>query len=153
MKYLPFLLSFACFGILAGCAGRAEIVPNSEKALRKTAAEFASDAAKRFPYKANAPRGGQAAGRAQVGYTVNKIEIENLGDADWDDVEVWVNKSYVVTLPKLKARPGKVTAIPFQAIYNQDGHSFPTDNRKTLVNTVEVCHGGTMYDVITKLAD
>src|SRR5262245_40355024 len=133
-----FLVLSVVIGVLTGCAGRAEIFPNSEPALRKTAAEFSSDAAKRFPYKADATRGGTAISRAQVGYSVNKIEIENLGDADWDDVEIWVNKSYVVWLPKLKARPGKVTAIPFQAIYNQDGHSFPTDNRKTLVNTVEV---------------
>ena len=53
----------------------------------------------------------------------------------------------------LKAHPGKITAIPFQAIYNDDGHSFPTDNRKTLVNVVEVYHDGKMYDVKTQLAD
>src|SRR5262249_607312 len=110
MKHSPlFLMSLGLIAIAAGCAGRAEIFPNSEPALRKTAAELASDSAKRFPYKADAPRGGTAIGRAQVGYSVNVIEIENLGDADWDDVEIWVNKSYVVWLPKLKARPGKVT--------------------------------------------
>jgi hypothetical protein len=153
MKYLSLLLLSGYLGMLAGCAGRAEILPNSEKALRRTSAEFAADSAKRFPYKADAPRGGQAVARAQVGYSVNKLEIENLGDSDWNDVEVWVNKSYVVWLPQLKARPGKITAIPFQAIYNQDGHSFPTDNRKTLVNTVEVSVDGKLFDVITKLAD
>ena len=153
MKYLRLSLLLLCVGMFAGCAGRAEIFPNSEKALRKTAAEFAADAAKRFPYKADAPRGGIAVGRAQVGYTVNKIEIENLGDEDWDDVEVWVNKSYVVSLPKLKARPGKVTAIPFQALFNDEGHSFPTDNSVTRVNLVEVYHDGKMYEVKTQLAD
>ena len=153
MKYLHLLLLLGSVSLFAGCAGRAEIFPNSEKALRRTSAEFAADAAKRFPYKADAPRGGDAVGRAQVGYSVNKLEIENLGDQDWDDVEIWVDKSYVVWLPQLKARPGKITAIPFQAIYNQDGHSFPTDNRKTLINSVEVYHDGKMYDVTTKLAD
>ena len=153
MMYLRALLLVACVSLLAGCAGRAEIFPNSEKALRKTAAEFAADAAKRFPYKADAPQGGVAVGRAQVGYSVNKLEIENLGDEDWDDVEIWVNKSYVVWLPKLKARPGKVTAIPFQAIYNQDGHNFPTDNKHTLINLVEVYHDGKMWEVKKQLAD
>jgi len=153
MKYLRFSLLIGSAALFAGCAGRAEIFPNSEPALRHTAAEFAADSAKRFPYKADAPRGGDADARAQVGYTVNKLEIENLGEDDWDDVEIWVNKSYVVYLPKMKAHPGKVTAIPFQAIYNSDGHSFPTDNRKTLVNTVEVYHDGKMYDVKTQLAD
>ena len=113
--------------VTAGCAGRAEIFPNSEKSLRRTSAEFAADSAKRFPYHADAPRGGTADGRAQVGYSVNKLEIENLGDEDWNDVEIWVNRSYVIWLPVLKAHPGKITAIPFQAIYNDDGHSFPTD--------------------------
>jgi hypothetical protein len=153
MKYLRLTLIIATSALLAGCAGRAEIFPNSEHALRKTAAEFAADAAKRFPYKADAPRGGDANARAQVGYSVNKLEIENLGDDDWNDVEIWVNKSYVVYLPLLKAHPGKITAIPFQAIYNEDGHSFPTDNRKTLINSVEVYHDGKMYDVKTQLAD
>ena len=153
MKYLRLSLLIGSAALLGGCAGRAEIFPNSEPALRHTAAEFAADAAKRFPYKADAPRGGVADARAQVGYTVNKLEIENLGEDDWDDVEVWVNKSYVVYLPKMKAHPGKVTAIPFQAIYNEDGHSFPTDNRKTLINTVEVYHDGKMYDIKTQLAD
>jgi hypothetical protein len=153
MMYLRLAVVVGCVAMFAGCAGRAEIFPNSEHALRKTSAEFAADAAKRFPYKADAPRGGEAAGRAQVGYSVNKLEIENLGDDDWDDVEVWVNKSYVVWLPKLKARPGKVTAIPFQAIFNQDGHSFPTDNKVTRINSVEVYHDGKMYDVRTQLAD
>ena len=140
-------------GTLAGCEGRPSLIPNSDPNLRKTSTQFAADAAKRFPYKADAPRGGEANGRAQVGYSVNKLEIENLGDDDWDDVEIWVNRSYVVWLPKLKARPGKITAIPFQAIYNQDGHSFPTDNRKTLINSVEVYHDGKMYDVKKQLAD
>ena len=148
------LSSLLALGLMiVGCAGRAEIFQNSEPALRHTAAEFAADSAKRFPYKADAPRGGDAQGRAQVGYWVNKLEIENLGNTDWDDVEVWVNKSYVVWLPQLKARPGKITAIPFQAMFNQDGHSFPTDNKKTLINTVEVYTGGKMYDVKVQLAD
>src|SRR3954447_14119772 len=150
MMYLRLSVLCACLGLvgsaLVGCAGRAEIFPNSEKALRKTAAEFAADAAKRFPYKADAPRGGIATGRAQVGYSLNKLEIENLGDEDWDDVEVWVNKSYVVSLPKLKARPGKIPAIPFQALFNDEGHSFPTDNSVTRVSLVEVYRDGKMYE-------
>ncbi|HEX3359097.1 MAG TPA: hypothetical protein VHS31_19105 [Tepidisphaeraceae bacterium] len=153
MKYLCISLLLGSIGMFWGCAGRAEIFPNSEKSLRRTAAEFAADSAKRFPYKADAPRGGEALGRAQVGYTVNKLEIENLGDEDWNNVEVWVNKSYVVWLPTLKARAGKVTAIPFQAIYNDGGQSFPLDNRTNLINLVEVYHDGKMYEVKTQLAD
>jgi hypothetical protein len=150
MKYLCISLLLGSMGLFTGCAGRAEIFPNSDKDLRHTAAEFAADAAKRFPYKADAPRGGTAIGRAQVGYMVKKLEIENQGDADWDNVEIWVNKSYVVFLPKLKAREGKVTAIPFQALFNDQGHYFPLGN---LINTVDVYYGGKMYDVKLQLAD
>ena len=63
MKYLRLSLLIGSAALLGGCAGRAEIFPNSEPALRHTAAEFAADAAKRFPYKADAPRGGVAAAR------------------------------------------------------------------------------------------
>jgi hypothetical protein len=151
---LPLVLGLALLTLMMfGCAGRTEILPNSEPALRRKPPEFAADAARRFPYKANAPRGGEAVGRAQVGYTLNKLEIENLSDVDWDNVEVWVNQQYVVWLPKLKARPDRVTSIPFQAIYNDSGHSFPTDNSKVLINKVEVYHDGKMYDVRTQLAD
>src|SRR3954462_9137632 len=153
MKYLRLSLLLVCVGMFAGCAGRAEIFPNSEKALRRTAAEFAADAAKRFPYKADAPRGGIAVGRAQVGYSVNKLEIANQDAEDWNDVEIWVNKQYVVWLPVLKARAAKVTAVPFQAMYNDAGHSFPTNNSNTLVDLVEVYHGGKMYEVKKQLAD
>jgi hypothetical protein len=147
------LVLIGCGLLLAGCAGRAQLWPNSDPALRRTSTQFAADAAKRFPYKADAPRGGTAIGRAQVGYTLNKIEILNNSDQDWNDVEVWINKAYVVHLPVLKARADKVTTIPFQAIFNDQGQSFPTDNSKILVNKVEVYYGGKMYDVPSQMAD
>src|SRR2546422_8577589 len=112
-------LSLGCVvvvALLAGCAGRSQLIPNSEPALRKTSAQFAADAAKRFPYKSDSPKGGDAKGRCQVGYTLNVLEITNLSDEDWNDVELWVNRAYVVHLPVLKAHAGRVTAIPFQAI-------------------------------------
>jgi len=149
-------LSFGCVvvaALLAGCAGRSQLIPNSDPALRKTSAEFAADAARRFPYKADAPKGGDAKGRCQVGYSLNVLEISNQSDSDWNDVELWVNQNYVVFLPVLKAHAGKVTTIPFQAIYNEKGLSFPTDNSKILVNKVEVYYGGTMYNVPKQLAD
>jgi hypothetical protein len=136
-----------------GCAQRPELLPNSDPALNKRSTELAADAAKRFPYNSDAPRGGTAKGRCQVGYTLNKLEIANQSDADWKDVEVWVNQSYVVHLPVLKAHAQKVTSIPFQAIFNDKGRSFPTNNSKVLVDKVEVYYGGTMYDVPKQLAD
>lgn len=134
-----------------GCAGRAELLPNSDKNLRRTAAEFAADAAKRFPYKADAPRGGDLAGRSQVGYSLNVLEVINLSENDWTDVEVWVNKTHVVSLPLMERN--KLKRIPFQAIYDSNGANFPTNNKTVRVQTVEVFMGGKMYDVRTQLAD
>ena len=137
--------------LLVGCAGRPQIIPNSDPALRKTSAQFAADAAKRHPYKSDAPRGGQAQARAQVGYSLDVVEIANNSAEDWNDVEVWVNHDYVVYLPKMEH--GKLKSIPFQMLFNGEGKSFPTDNSKVLVNTVEIYRDGKMWDVPKQQAD
>jgi hypothetical protein len=141
----------ALIGLLAGCAGRASILPNPDPALRKTSAQLAADAAKRHPYKADAPRGGQASGRAQIGYWADRLEVANLSDADWTDVEVWVNQKYVCWVPKIEK--GKLVVLFFQMIFDDAGNSFPTDNEKTRIDRVELYVGGKMYDVKTQLAD
>jgi hypothetical protein len=153
MKQNSLLLIALVLLTLVGCAGRTQIIPNSDPALRKKPAEFAADAAKRFPYKSDAPRGGEAQGRCQVGYSLNVLEIKNQSNENWNDVELWVNDAYVVHLPVLKANAERVTQIPFQAIYNDQGESFPTDNSKVLVNKVEVYYGGKMYTVPKQQAD
>jgi hypothetical protein len=138
-------------GMLLGCAGRTELIPNSDPALRRKPPEFAADAARRHPYKADAPRGGEAAARAQIGYSADRLEVVNLSDQEWTEVEVWVNQDYVVFVPVMQ--PGKLKSIPFQALYDGYGHAFPTDNRKNLVNKLELYHDGKMYDVKLQLAD
>jgi hypothetical protein len=57
----------------------------------------------------------------------------------------------VVFVPVMQ--PGKLKSIPFQALYDGYGHAFPTDNRKNLVNKLELYHDGKMYDVKLQLAD
>jgi hypothetical protein len=135
----------------AGCAQRPPMLLANDPALRKPSVELAADAVKRFPYKADAERGGEAVGRAQVGYSLNVIEILNRSDMDWTDVEVWVNKSYVVFLPKIET--GKLKRIPFLALFNDAGKNFPTNNKEARVQTVEVFHGGKMYELKVQLAD
>jgi hypothetical protein len=137
--------------MLVGCAGRTELIPNSDPALRRTPPEFAADAAKRHPYKADAPRGGEAAARAQIAITADRIEVANLSDQDWTDVELWVNQDYVVFIPVMQA--GKLKSVPYQALYNGYGQSLPTDNRKVPINKVELYHDGKMYNVGLQLAD
>lgn len=143
------LLSVAV--VLGGCAGRAQLLPNSDKNLRKTSAEFAADAARRFPYKSDAERGGEAVARAQVGYWMNVLDVVNLSDTDWQDVEIWVNRTYVVSLPVMER--GTLKRIPFQAIYNDQGQSFPTNNKTVRVQSVEAFRDGKMFDVPVQLGD
>lgn len=144
-------LTFVAISV-AGCAGgRPSPLPNPDKSLRRSSAEFAADAAKRHPYKADAPRGGQAMARAQVGYVLDRLEVVNLSGEDWSDVEVWVNQAYVVHLPTMER--GKLKVLNFQMIYNDKGNYLPTDSRKERINTVELHQGGTMYDVRVQLAD
>lgn len=135
--------------IVAGCADHPTILPNQDKNLRRTNAQFAADAAKRHPYKADAPRGGTLPARSQVDYTFKFVDLANLSDTDWDNIEVWVNKNYVVFVPKLEK--GKLDRLAFQMLFDDAGNSFPTS--KTRVQSVEVYKDGKMYDVTTKLAD
>src|SRR6202034_68599 len=88
---------------LAGCSGEVSLLNNPDPQLRKTPAQFAADAATHNPYKADAPRGGTANGRASVDYDLRDIHLINTSDEDWHDVEVWINQKYVVflhTVPK-----------------------------------------------------
>jgi hypothetical protein len=141
---------------LAGCAGKPQLLPNRDSSLNKTAAQFAADAARRHPYKSDAPRGGEIAGRAQVGYWSDTLEITNLSDTDWDDFEVWVNKKYVIHVDHL-AKPiagsPNLVRFTFYMLFDDAGNSFPTDNRKTLVDSVEIYKDGKMYDMKKQQAD
>src|SRR5205814_856057 len=61
--------------LAAGCAGRPSLIPNRDPELHKTSAQFASDAAKRFPYKSDAPQAGEAVARAQVRYAGKYLDL------------------------------------------------------------------------------
>jgi hypothetical protein len=145
------LLSLLALAAFVGCAGRPALIPNPDPNLRKTSAQFAADAATRHPYKAAAPRGGEAIARAQVGYTLNRIDLVNLSHEEWANVEVWVNQDYVVFLPKVE--PNKLKILNFELLFNGQGVSFPRDNSKVLVNKVEVFKDGKMFDVPVRLGD
>src|SRR5688572_25257157 len=84
-------LAMLMLAAMAGCEGRPTIFPNPDPTLRKSSTELAADAAKR-QYPADAPRVKQTNARAQVAYTLNRLEVLNFSGADWDGVEVWVNR-------------------------------------------------------------
>jgi hypothetical protein len=142
----------AAVALIAGCAGRPSVLPNPDPNLRKSSAQLAADAAKRSPYKADAPRGGEASARAQVGYWADRLEVANLSNSDWQDVEVWVNKKYVCYVPTMRSK-GPVEVLFFQMLFDDSGNSFPTNNNKTRVESVEIYMDGKMFDVKTALAD
>ena len=142
-------ITVVSMAVLAGCKARPSLVPNSDPMLRKTNAEFAADAKKRHPYPADATKGPEAVARAQVGYDRNKIELANLSNEDWKDVDVWVNGAYVVHLPRVEK--GKLKTIHFPMLYNAKGKAFPSSG--TLVKKVEVLRDGTMQDVRVQLAE
>ena len=145
---LPLLL---VAGIL-GCSGRVSLLPNSDKTLRRTPAQFASEAAKRS-YQPDLPDGGTAKARAQVAYETDTIQILNDSEEDWHDVEIWVNHKYVVHMSRIEAGRKRVKSLTFLMFYDDQGNPFPRDNRKQMVNSLEMVRDGQKYKIPLFLAD
>jgi hypothetical protein len=141
--------------LLGGCEGRVALFPNSDPALRKSPAEFAADAAKRFPYKADATRGGETAGRASIDYQLDLLQIANLSDEGWENIEVWINKKYVVFLPKVEKNAKEAKTLNFALLFDDQGHTFPTNNltKESQIQSVEILRDGKFYDLRLALAD
>jgi hypothetical protein len=146
---------FTALGSLAGCSGRPSLIPNSDPALRKTSAQFAADAAKRFPFNADLPAGGVAQGRAQVGYGLDTVQVVNLSGEDWDNVELWINRKFVVLVPKIPARSQRAKSLNFQMFFDDRGHYFPLDNSvpDRMIRQLEMVRGGKLYTIPFRLAD
>ena len=139
----------------AGCAGRVSLFPNTDPALRKTPPQFAADAAMRHPFKADAPSGGEANGRAEVDYGLDVLEVVNLSDEDWDNVEIWLNRKYVVFVPKIEKGAPRTKVLNFQMIFDESGNSFPTNNisEENRIQKLEMLRGGKLYSLKLQLAD
>jgi len=137
---------------IAGCGESkwASSLPQQDPALRKTKVQFAADAATRT-YPADAPHKMTNDLRAQVEYGVKWLDIANLTDQEWDDVDVWLNQRYVIHVPKIPAK--HLERLWFRGMYDQQGHSFPTDKLPTLVQKLEVFKDGVLYDLPVHLAD
>lgn len=153
-RRLVCVAALAAGAALAGCSGRASILPNPDPALRKTSTQFAADAAKCFPYKPDAPRGGDAAARAEVDYNLRAIHLTNLSGEEWHNVEVWVDGKYVVAIlrvPKSTAAKPSYENLNFQLIFDDKGNHYPTFG--THIKKIEIYRDGKMYDVALHLAD
>jgi hypothetical protein len=135
-----------------GCAGRVSLLPNSDRARRQTPAQFAAQAAKRS-YPVDMPDGGVIEGRAQVAYESNYIQVLNLSSEDWTDIELWVNRKYVVHVPRIEAGTKRVKSFTFMMLYDDQGNPFPSDNRKQMIDSLEIVKDGKRYGIPLKLAD
>jgi hypothetical protein len=145
------VLSVVCLSVAAGCQGRGALIPPSDPDLKKTAAQFAADSAKRS-YPASAPRGGELQAMASIDYGVfNRVEIMNLSDEAYDDVEIWMNEKYVFHASKWPAHSLK--KVNFATLYDRDGEPFPMDNRKARISKIEVLKDGKLFNVPSKLAE
>jgi hypothetical protein len=137
-----------------GCAGVPTLWPNSDPALRHTAAEFAADGAKRHPFKSDAPSGGEAAARANVDYGLDIIQIANLSDEEWHDVDLWVNQNWVVHLSKVEKSAQVAKTINFRMLYDDQGHTYTWNQKpETRIHQLELYKDGKMYTVKLALAD
>jgi hypothetical protein len=135
-----------------GCAGRVAIMPNSDKALNRTPAQFAAEAAKQS-YPTDMADGGTAEARAQVAYEVDQIQLLNLSQEDWTDLELWVNRKYVIHLPRLEAGKKRVKTVTFLMLYDDQGNPFPSDNMKQKIDSLEMVRDGKKYTIPLVLAD
>ena len=88
----------------------------------------------------------------------SEIRLVNLSPDDWTDVEVWVNKRWVVFVPSIPHQQAKTEGyrkFNFQMLYDKDGNYFPVNlvNSKVRVEQVEIFRDGKMYDVPVRLSD
>ena len=130
---------------LVGCTQRPPFMENADPALRKSSAQFASDAAKRH-YETDAPKVGDPNGRVEVDYGLHRINIVNASPEDWTDVEVWVNQKYVVSVPKIPGKAVQAEIINFQSLYDDQGNYFPVLTQQE-ITSVEVYRDGKMYSL------
>lgn len=147
MRRTLIALSIAAGSFVVGCQDNAVFLPNSDASLNKSGANFASEAKNYFPYPADAQRGERIEARAEIGYMWNVIKIVNYSGKDWENVELWVNKSYVLPLAKMET--GKTKVAPFKIIYNDQGQYFPLGG--TMIKELEIKKDGILYTIPTQI--
>ena len=91
--------------------------------------------------------------RRQAAYQINRMDVVNYSQADWEDVGVWVNHKYVCHVPKMQR--GQLKEIHFPMLFDEKGNSFPMNSNKgqMLVRSVEILRDGKMYQVTVEAAD
>lgn len=147
MRRIILALSLASFPLATGCVKNAVLIPGSDASLNKSAASFANDAKAYFPYPADAQRGGEIDARAEIGYMWNIINLVNYSGQDWENLEVWVNRQYVLPLARLES--GQPKRISFKMIYNDQGAYLPLEG--TMIESLELKKDGILYTIPTQI--
>lgn len=132
--------------LVVGCKNKPPtIYPSNDPMLNRPATQQASESAKLFPYPADLEVAGNVKGRAEIGYSWNQISLLNMSGQDWNDAELWVNRTHVVRLPLVRDRALK--RIPFKAMFDEFGQHFPLDNNTTIITVLELKLDGKLYNV------
>lgn len=152
------LLTVAAAMLIAGCeTNYTRFIPNPDRDLNKSVAEFRADAAKR-KYPTTEPSSvattapaqvGQAPFRGEIDYQLRVINIVNLSDTQWDNVEVWANGMYVCFVPTFPARMQR--GIAFRILYTPDGIRPPLTG--LWMQKVELIKDGVVYPIPIFAAD
>ena len=143
------LLGIVALGVI-GCEGTVSLIPDADPDLRQPPPVFAADAAKRH-YEAGAQKVPDTDFRAQYGLIMREVDLANISNHDWDDVEVWINHTYVLHLKHFGKKSDKT--LYFSMFYDQSGHHFDTDFGKTPIQSLEIFRDGNMYAVVDHVAD
>jgi hypothetical protein len=152
MNTLVKLVSVGAMLLCLGGCGLSYVVRNTDPALRRESEEFAADAAHRFPFRDDAPAANETVAQAEVNYGLfDQINLTNTSDADLQNVEVWINKNYVVYLPVIEKKTNK--RISFDMLYDNSGHHFKVNEEQPMVKSIQLLADGKVYEVPVHLAD
>ncbi len=152
------LIIVAAAMLIAGCeTNYSQFIPTPDRDLTKSSKEFRADAAKRkYPttepssVATTAPAQAEKAPfRAEVDYQLRVINIVNLSDTQWNNVEVWANGTYVCFVPTFPARMQR--GITFRILYTPDGVRPPL--KGLWLQKVDLVKDGVVYPVPLFAAD
>jgi hypothetical protein len=138
------------FLLIAGCEQSVSLIPNNDPSLRKPTAQFSADASKRA-YEADAPKTASDDFRAGYALTYRRVEMANISDEDYSNIEVWINGKYVVYCNKFEKKSGK--SLPFRDFFDGQGHRFDTADGNNAIQTIEVYADGNMHQVKSHVED
>ena len=143
------LASLSLLAWSGGCAsGSNSLLPSKDKNLCKPKKELLAEAAQRsFPAEATSQ--GEAPMRAEIDYGLRVINIVNLSEQSWNNVQVWVNGEYACQVTALPVK--RQVGVNFEVLYNKQGQQAPLSG--VWVNKAQLVADGKVYDLKLHLAD